>query len=134
MKYVPPGRPGSIVSVKPRYENFIGGKWIEPTAGKYRTDLSPATAGPITEVAESTPADIAGAYIEGWKLGLKALAIYRDGSKSSQPLATTKESDRKKKGEEPVSAAAPAPLSAAAIPAPAPFRRHLPATRCPTTN
>jgi len=58
MKYVPPGRPGSIVSVKPRYENFIGGKWIEPTAGKYRTDLSPATAGPITEVAESTPADI----------------------------------------------------------------------------
>ena len=53
MKYVPPGRPGSIVSVKARYENFIGGKWIEPTVGKYRTDLSPATAAPITEVAES---------------------------------------------------------------------------------
>ena len=56
MKYVPPGRPGSIVTVLPRYENFIGGKWLEPTAGKYRVDLSPATAGPITEVAESTPA------------------------------------------------------------------------------
>ena len=54
MKYVPPGQPGSIVSVKPRYENFIGGKWLAPTHGKYRVNLTPATAGPITEVAEST--------------------------------------------------------------------------------
>jgi aldehyde dehydrogenase len=46
------------VTVRPRYENFIGGKWMEPTAGKYRTDLCPATAGPITDVAESTPEDI----------------------------------------------------------------------------
>ena len=58
MKYVPPGQPGSIVSVKPRYENFIGGKWLTPTQGKYRVNLSPATAGPITEVAESSPEDI----------------------------------------------------------------------------
>jgi len=53
MKYVPPGQPGSIVSVEPRYENFIGGKWLAPTHGKYRVDLAPATAGPITEVADS---------------------------------------------------------------------------------
>ncbi len=58
MKYAAPGTPGSIVEVKPRYENFIGGKWHEPVEGRYRTDVSPATAGPITEVAESTPADI----------------------------------------------------------------------------
>jgi aldehyde dehydrogenase len=58
MKYEAPGRPGSIVEVQPRYENFIGGKWIAPTDGKYRVDLSPATAGAITEVADSTPADI----------------------------------------------------------------------------
>src|ERR1035437_3063873 len=58
MKYVPPGQPGSIVSVRPRYENFIGGKWLAPTHGKYRVDLSPATAGPITEVAEATPEDV----------------------------------------------------------------------------
>ena len=38
--------------------------------------------------AESTVEDIADAYIEGWKLGLKALAIYRDGSKTAQPLRT----------------------------------------------
>jgi len=46
MKYAPPGQPGSIVTVAPRYENFIGGKWLAPTHGKYRADLSPATARP----------------------------------------------------------------------------------------
>jgi ribonucleoside-diphosphate reductase alpha chain len=40
--------------------------------------------------------DIAEAYIEGWQLGLKALAIYRDGSKESQPLNT---SDRRRQEE-----------------------------------
>ena len=34
MKYAPPGQPGSIVTVAPRYENFIGGKWLAPTAGQ----------------------------------------------------------------------------------------------------
>jgi aldehyde dehydrogenase len=58
MKYVPPGRPGSIVTVQPRYENFIGGKWQEPTSGRYVPDLSPATAEPICEVPQSTPEDI----------------------------------------------------------------------------
>ena len=58
MRYVPPGQAGSVVPVEARYENFIGGKWIAPTDGKYRVDLSPATAGRITEVPHSTPADI----------------------------------------------------------------------------
>jgi aldehyde dehydrogenase len=58
MKYAPPGHADSIVTVAPRYENFIGGKWLAPTHGKYRADLSPATARPITEVADSTPEDV----------------------------------------------------------------------------
>jgi aldehyde dehydrogenase len=58
MKYAPPGQSGSIVTVAPRYENFIGGKWLAPTHGNYRTDLSPATARPITEVAHSSPEDV----------------------------------------------------------------------------
>jgi aldehyde dehydrogenase len=58
MKYAPPGQSGSIVTVAPRYENFIGGKWLAPTQGKYRADVSPATAQPITEVADSTPEDV----------------------------------------------------------------------------
>lgn len=89
--------------------------------------LSGAISKTVNMPEESTVEDIENAYLEGWKLGLKALAIYRDGSKSSQPLATTKESDRKKKGEEPAATAAPAPL-------PAPFRRHLPATRRSLTH
>jgi ribonucleoside-diphosphate reductase alpha chain len=36
--------------------------------------------------AESTVEDIVNAYIESWRLGLKAVAIYRDNSKRSQPL------------------------------------------------
>jgi len=58
MKYTSPGQTGSLVSVQPRYENFIGGKWLPPVAGKYRVNLSPATAKPICEVAESTPEDV----------------------------------------------------------------------------
>jgi aldehyde dehydrogenase len=71
MKYVPPGQSGSIVTVRSRYENFIGGKWQEPTHGEYRTDISPATGGKITEVAQSTPEDI--------ELALDAAHAAKDG-------------------------------------------------------
>ena len=71
MKYVPPGQSGSTVTVKSRYENFIGGKWQEPTHGEYRTDISPATGGKITEVAQSTPEDI--------ELALDAAHAAKDG-------------------------------------------------------
>lgn len=40
MLYVRSGHPGSVVAVAPRYENFIGGKWQPPGAGRYRADLS----------------------------------------------------------------------------------------------
>jgi hypothetical protein len=55
MLYVPPGRRDSIVTVQPRYENFIGGKWLAPVEGRFRVNLTPATAQPICEVADSTP-------------------------------------------------------------------------------
>jgi ribonucleoside-diphosphate reductase alpha chain len=58
--------------------------------------LSGAISKTVNMPAESTVDDVEKAYVEGWKLGLKALAIYRDGSKQSQPLATSKEGDRKK--------------------------------------
>src|SRR5450759_189930 len=56
--YVPPGQPGSIVTVKTRYENFIGGKWVPPTSGQYSPDVTPVTGQVFTEVAESKPADV----------------------------------------------------------------------------
>ena len=60
--------------------------------------LSGAISKTVNMPEASTVEDIEDAYLEGWKLGLKALAIYRDGSKSSQPLNTSKEGDRKKGG------------------------------------
>jgi ribonucleoside-diphosphate reductase alpha chain len=56
--------------------------------------LSGAISKTVNMPRETTPEDIAKAYFDGWKLGLKALAIYRDGSKESQPLATSTEGQR----------------------------------------
>src|SRR5258708_12223270 len=41
----------------------------------------------------ATAEEIERVYMEGWKLGLKAIAIYRDNSKRSQPLSTGKKKD-----------------------------------------
>jgi len=53
----------------------------------------PFIAGAISKTVnmpkDSTPEDVANAYIEGWRSGLKALAVYRDGSKELQPLSGT---------------------------------------------
>ena len=54
--------------------------------------LSGAISKTVNMPQESTVEDIMQSYIEGWKLGLKAIAIYRDGSKRSQPLNTSKTS------------------------------------------
>src|SRR5438445_388587 len=48
--------------------------------------LSGAISKTINMPEESSVEDIMNAYIESWKLGLKAVAIYRDNSKKSQPL------------------------------------------------
>ena len=56
--------------------------------------LSGAISKTVNMPRETTPDDISGAYMEGWRMGLKALAIYRDGSKESQPLSTSTESDK----------------------------------------
>ncbi len=56
--------------------------------------LSGAISKTVNMPRETTPADVAEAYLEGWKLGLKALAVYRDGSKESQPLSTSSETDK----------------------------------------
>ena len=42
---------------------------------------------------DGTVDEIMNTYIEGWRLGLKAIAIYRDGSKRSAPLNTRKTKD-----------------------------------------
>jgi ribonucleoside-diphosphate reductase alpha chain len=56
--------------------------------------ISGAISKTVNMPKESTPEDVADAYKEGWRLGLKALAIYRDGSKEAQPLSTKMKSDK----------------------------------------
>jgi ribonucleoside-diphosphate reductase alpha chain len=50
--------------------------------------LSGAISKTVNMPNTATVEDIADAYIQGWKYGLKALAIYRDGSKTAQALRT----------------------------------------------
>jgi ribonucleoside-diphosphate reductase alpha chain len=50
--------------------------------------ISGAISKTVNMPNESTVADIRDAYVQAWKMGLKCVAIYRDGSKRSQPLNT----------------------------------------------
>ena len=57
--------------------------------------LSGAISKTINMPEESTVEDIMEAYIESWKFGLKAVAIYRDNSKRSQPLSAAGKKEEK---------------------------------------
>lgn len=58
--------------------------------------LSGAISKTVNMPNEVTADEIMNAYIEAWKLGLKAIAVYRDGCKRTQPLSTSIESGQKK--------------------------------------
>jgi ribonucleoside-diphosphate reductase alpha chain len=53
--------------------------------------ISGAISKTINMPEDSTVEDIYQAYIEGWQMGLKAIAIYRDNCKRSQPLSTKRD-------------------------------------------
>jgi ribonucleoside-diphosphate reductase alpha chain len=75
--------------------------------------LSGAISKTVNLPNDCTVQDIADAYTEAWRLGLKAVAIYRDGSKGTQPLNVSAQTDADKKGTS-VSAESKAAESAAA--------------------
>ncbi len=58
MIYAAPGTPGSKLTFKKRYQNFIGGKWVEPAKGRYFEDVSPVTGKPFCEVPRSDAEDV----------------------------------------------------------------------------
>jgi ribonucleoside-diphosphate reductase alpha chain len=66
--------------------------------GAVQPFISGAISKTINMPTEATVEDIIQAYMESWKLGLKAVAIYRDGSKRTQPLNTSKDKDETKNG------------------------------------
>jgi len=58
--------------------------------GAVQPFISGAISKTVNMPHEATPEEIMSAYILAWKSGVKALAIYRDGSKRTQPLSTGK--------------------------------------------
>ena len=69
--------------------------------GAVQPFISGAISKTVNMPETATPDDIAQTYIEAWRLGLKAVAIYRDNSKRTQPLNTGKDKTEEK-AEEPV--------------------------------
>ncbi|MCS6777742.1 MAG: vitamin B12-dependent ribonucleotide reductase [Chloroherpetonaceae bacterium] len=94
--------------------------------------LSGAISKTVNMPNDATPEDIIGVYMEGWKLGLKAIAIYRDGSKRTQPLSTKKTDT----AEASSSDGKPATVQTPATPplASRPLRRKLPDERQAITH
>lgn len=56
MIYAKPGTPGAIVTLKPRYGNFIGGEFVAPLGGRYFTNTSPVDTSVIGEFPRSDAA------------------------------------------------------------------------------
>ncbi|MDX2470913.1 MAG: aldehyde dehydrogenase family protein [SAR324 cluster bacterium] len=58
MIYEQPGKAGSKVTFKARYENFIGGKWVAPKDGNYFKNISPVNGEEFCEIPNSSAADV----------------------------------------------------------------------------
>jgi ribonucleoside-diphosphate reductase alpha chain len=89
--------------------------------GAVQPFISGAISKTINMPTDATVEDIMHAYTESWKLGLKAVAIYRDGSKRTQPLNTSRDKDENK-------------VEAAESNEPRPLRRKLPDERRSITH
>ena len=63
--------------------------------GAVQPFLSGAISKTVNLPSDATADDLRQAYVEGWRQGLKALAVYRDGSKRTQPLNAGKDEEKK---------------------------------------
>jgi ribonucleoside-diphosphate reductase alpha chain len=87
------GAPGLDDRHLPVFDVAVGSRPISHVGhikmmGAVQPFLSGAISKTVNMPQTATVEDIAEAYIEAWKLGVKALAIYRDGSKTAQALRT----------------------------------------------
>jgi ribonucleoside-diphosphate reductase alpha chain len=89
--------------------------------------LSGAISKTVNMPSNATVEDIEKAYLEAWKRGLKAIAVYRDGCKRTQPLNTSKERVKDTK-------AAAVEAEPAVKPEPKAVRRRLPDERRSITH
>ncbi len=123
------GAPGLKEEHLAVFDVAVGERAISPMGHiKMMAAAQPFISGAISKTVnlpESTSVeDIAGVYTDGWKLGLKALAIYRDGSKTAQALKT----DAGDKKDAAAEAATEAPEE------PRPVRRRMPRERQSITH
>ena len=58
MVFANPGTPDALVTFDPRYDNFIGGKWVPPVKGQYFQNISPVTGEVYCDIARSTAEDV----------------------------------------------------------------------------
>jgi ribonucleoside-diphosphate reductase alpha chain len=113
------GAPGLKEEHLPVFDVAVGERAISHTGHiEMMAATQPFISGAISKTVNlpqtATVEDIADAYTRGWKGGLKALAIYRDGSKTAQALRTDAQEE---KGDEAEAVAAP------------PERKRMPKTR-----
>src|SRR6201747_2934149 len=123
-------------SLRPEhYEVFdcaMGERAISPMGHvRMMAAVQPFISGAISKTVNmpetATVEDVENIYFQGWKVGLKALAIYRDNCKVGQPLSGGKGKNDGTKAEEKVEASAPAALSH-------PVRKRLPKKRTSVTT
>jgi ribonucleoside-diphosphate reductase alpha chain len=97
-----------------------GKRFLAPMAHiKMMAAVQPFLSGAISKTVnlpnESTVDEVRKIYEEGWKLGLKAVALYRDGCKASQPLSSSAKKSGAKKNAEADVALAPVVAVATAM-------------------
>lgn len=96
--------------------------------------ISGAISKTVNMPHEATTEEIMGVYVEGWKLGLKAIAIYRDGSKRTQPLMTKKADEKPEEVAEAVAIPETIASEVKTIVVNKPLRRKLPDERNALTH
>ena len=124
------GAPGLKTEHYEVFDTAMGERSIKPMGHvRMMAAVQPFLSGAISKTVNlpesATVEEIADVYLQGWKLGLKALAVYRDNCKVGQPL-----SDGKKK-EEPKAEEAPKPEVRVEY---RPRRQRLPKTRTSLTT
>ena len=124
------GAPGLEPEHLPVFDVAVGERAISHMGhiammGAIQPSISGALSKTVNMPAETTVEDIADAYLQAWRLGVKALAIYRDGSKTAQALRTDAGEGKPAKQD----------AEATAAPAdPKPFRRRMPRERQSITH
>jgi ribonucleoside-diphosphate reductase alpha chain len=128
------GAPGLKDEHLPVFDVAVGSRAISHMGHiKMMAAAQPFLSGAISKTvnlpAEATIEDISETYMEGWKLGLKALAIYRDGSKTAQALRTDAQQDEPADAQAKIDAAVKAALAEAP-----PKRKRMPRERQSLTH